>query len=138
MGWVDEDGNAAEVPTTMPYEETTLIAVWAPKVDVQYDKNGDGTVDETVTVTSGQKFEAPADPTLEGSRFVDWTYVDENGESRLVDSVLVAEDFMFPICYEGLSNAYVTLKLQGYFKSSEKSKYSRELRIDKIVLKAKE
>jgi hypothetical protein len=65
-------------------------------------------------------------------------YVDENGEYRLVDSVLVAEDFMFPICYEGLSNAYVTLKLQGYFKSSEKSKYSRELRIDKIVLKAKE
>lgn len=65
-------------------------------------------------------------------------YVDEMGQYRQVDSVLVAEDFEFPVCYEGLSNAYATLKIQGYFRNSDKSKYSREIRIDKIVLKAKE
>lgn len=65
-------------------------------------------------------------------------YVDENGEYRMVDSVLVAKDFEFPICYKGLTDAYATLAIKGYFKSSEKNKYSREIRIDKIVLKAKE
>lgn len=65
-------------------------------------------------------------------------YVDEFGEVRYVDSVLVAKDFEFPICYEGLSDAYVALTVKGYFKTNEKNKYSRELRIDKIVLKAKE
>ena len=65
-------------------------------------------------------------------------YVDENGEYRLVDSVLVAKDFEFPVCYKGLTDAYATLTIKGYFKSTEKNKYSREIHIDKIVLKAKE
>ena len=65
-------------------------------------------------------------------------YVDENGEFRLVDSVLVAKDFEFPVCYRGLTDAYATLTIKGYFKSTEKNKYSREIHIDKIVLKAKE
>lgn len=65
-------------------------------------------------------------------------YVDENGEYRLIDSVLVAEDFEFPVCYKGLDNAYATLTIKGYFKSTEKNKYSREIKIDKIVLKSKE
>ena len=65
-------------------------------------------------------------------------YVNENGQYQFVDSVLVAEDFEFPVCYEGISNAYATLTIQGYFKTSEKNKYSRNLLIDKIVLKAKE
>lgn len=65
-------------------------------------------------------------------------YIDESGRPHLVDSVLVAKDFELPICYEGLDNAYVTINIKSNLRSSERNKYSRELLIDKIVLKAKE
>ena len=65
-------------------------------------------------------------------------YIDETGRPHYVDSVLVAKDFELPVCYEGLDNAYVTLNIKSNLRSSERNKYSRELLIDKIVLKAKE
>jgi len=65
-------------------------------------------------------------------------YWDENDEYHYVDSVLVAKDFEFPICYEGLTDAYVALTIKSNFKSGEKHLYSRELLIDKIILRAKE
>ena len=66
------------------------------------------------------------------------TCVDENGNACGVDSVLLAKDFKFPVCYYGLDNAYVTLKLASYVSSSQTSTYTRELWIDKIVLIAKD
>ena len=62
----------------------------------------------------------------------------ENGELVYVDSVLVAKDFEFPVCYKGLSDAYATLRLNSYVTSRQTSQYSREMWIDQIVLKAKE
>jgi transposase-like protein len=55
-----------------------------------------------------------------------------------VDSVLLFRNFKFPISYYGLSNAYVTLKLQSTIKTKETKMYSREFRINQILLRAKD
>ena len=65
-------------------------------------------------------------------------YIDENGKYQYVDSVLIAKDFEFPVAYQGVENAYATLRIQVNVKSSETGTYSREMWIDKIVLKAKD
>lgn len=72
MGWVDEDGNAAEIPAELPVEDITLTAVWQAEVDITYVLNN-GEADIVVTVTSGQPFVAPEEPTKTGSYFDGWT-----------------------------------------------------------------
>lgn len=62
----------------------------------------------------------------------------ENGKIEYVDTILVAKDFEFPVCYYGLQNAYPTLRLTSYVMSRETNLYTREFWIDKIILKAKE
>ncbi len=57
---------------------------------------------------------------------------------NVVDTILLAEDFEFPVCYVGLENAYVTLRLKSDFPTSDNKNYTREMRIDKIILRAKE
>lgn len=65
-------------------------------------------------------------------------YIDENGKYQYVDSVLIAKDFEFPVAYQGVENAYATLRIQVNVGSKETGTYSREMWIDKIVLKAKD
>lgn len=65
-------------------------------------------------------------------------YVDVEGNYHYTDSVLLAKDFEFPVCTQGLENAYATIRIQSYVNSSQTSTYSREMWIDKIVLKMKE
>lgn len=72
MGWVDENGEAAEIPAEMPFENITLTAVWKAEVEITYVLNN-GEEDVVVTVTSGEPFEAPAEPEKTGSRFLGWT-----------------------------------------------------------------
>ena len=61
-------------------------------------------------------------------------YVDENGQFQFNDSVLVAEDWELPICYYGIEDAYVTLEIQSYMTTSQRTTYTNELLIDKVVL----
>lgn len=65
-------------------------------------------------------------------------HFDENGNLQIMDSVLLAKDFEFPVAYMGLDDAYVTLKIVCYVSSRETSKYTREMWIDKIIFKAKD
>lgn len=65
-------------------------------------------------------------------------YYDEEGKLCLTDTILLAKDFEFPVCYEGLSNAYPVLQIKSNFKSTEKAFYAREIWVNAIVLKAKE
>jgi len=99
------------------------------------DENKSSVTNENLTVP------ASAEATGHGSgrNFTNLApHLDENGKYQYIDSILVAEDFEFPVCYYGLDNAYVTLKLTSYVTSKQTSTYSREMWIDKIVLKAKE
>ncbi len=71
MGWVDEDGNDAEIPAEMPYEDITLTAVWKAEVEITYVLNN-GEEDIVETVTSGEQFVAPEEPTKVGYKFEGW------------------------------------------------------------------
>lgn len=53
----------------------------------------------------------------------------------VVDTVLVAENFKFPACSFGLSEAKVHLQLSSRVTSSQTNKYTRTLRIDCLILK---
>lgn len=79
MGWVDASvenptvDDVIAIPTELGYDDITLKALWINKVDITFVYNDGVTADETVTVTAGDAFVAPADPTKEGNHFVGWT-----------------------------------------------------------------
>ncbi len=62
---------------------------------------------------------------------------DETGKYCLTDTVLLAKDFNFPVCYSGLQNAYPVLQIKSNFTTKEKSSYTREIWINAIILKPK-
>ena len=64
--------------------------------------------------------------------------IDENGEFQFNDSVLIAKDIELPICYYGVDDAYVTLRIAASVTSRELSEFTNEMLIDKIVLVPKE
>ncbi len=62
------------------------------------------------------------------------------GNVDYTDTICVAKDFEFPICYDGLGlgdNAYPVIEIESKPKSTEKE-YCRELWINSIILKPKE
>lgn len=65
-------------------------------------------------------------------------WMDESGIAHYNDTVCIAHDFEFPICYEGVKNAYPVLNIKSNFSSTEKNFYSREIWVHSIILKAKE
>lgn len=66
-------------------------------------------------------------------------HYDDNGNFVICDSILLAQDYELPVCYVGLEEyAYPTLKIESYMTSSDRSKYTNEMLIDKIILVPKE
>lgn len=63
---------------------------------------------------------------------------DENLVMNYTDTILVAKDFIFPVSYYGLQNAYPTLQIKSNFSSKEKNYYSREIWVNAIIMKPKE
>lgn len=53
----------------------------------------------------------------------------------VIDSVLVASNYVFPTCALGLENPQVTLRIASNVSASQSSKYTRTLRLDCIILK---
>ena len=64
--------------------------------------------------------------------------VDNKGILQFSDSLLLVEDFEFPISYYGIRDAYVTLELQSYMTTSQRTTYTNEFIVDKIILIPKE
>ena len=79
MGWVDENGDAAEIPATMPYEDVTLYATWSKKVNVTFKFNN-GDPDLTEEVIAGEPLVAPENPVMEGSQFIGWDHDPNDGK----------------------------------------------------------
>ena len=98
--------------------------------------------DGTKPGTTSQNLTVPADDAIHGSGNNFQTiaqHIDETtGKCVYVDSVCLARDFEFPVCYAGLENAYVTITLTSYVSSSQTKNFSREMWIDKLYLKAKD
>ena len=53
----------------------------------------------------------------------------------VVDSVLVASNYVFPTCALDLDDPQVTLRIQSNITSSQSSRYTRTLRLDCIILR---
>lgn len=61
------------------------------------------------------------------------------GEIGFTDTICIAKDFQFPVCYYGISSdAYPTIFLKSTFTSRERSLYCREIWVNSIILKSKE
>lgn len=99
MGWVDEDGNEAEIPAEMPSEDITLTAVWKAEVDITFVLNN-GEEDIVVTVTSGEPFVAPDAPTKVGYRFDGWTDKPNSNLSTGLPKVYPDVDTTYYAVYE--------------------------------------
>lgn len=56
-------------------------------------------------------------------------------EMDVVDTLMVAENFKFPTCSFGLSDAKAHLQLNSRVTASQTNKYTRTLRIDCLILK---
>lgn len=63
-------------------------------------------------------------------------FINDEGIICYTDTICLAKDFSFPVCYSGLE-FYPTLKLTA-ISPKEKTKYTREFWIDKILLIAKD
>ena len=63
----------------------------------------------------------------------------EQGELCFTDTILVAKDFEFPVCYLGISdNAYPLVYIKSNFTNADRSYYSREIWVNSIILKPKD
>ena len=78
-GWVDENGNAVEVPESVPAQNMTFIATWTANTYTLTLDAGEGTVDPaSVTVTYATAIGELPVPTLEGYTFAGWTDAEGN------------------------------------------------------------
>lgn len=65
-------------------------------------------------------------------------HYNEKGEVDFTDTICIAKDFEFPVCYYNLDNAYPVINIKSVFKSTEKAYYCREIWVNSIILKSKE
>ena len=111
-----------------------------------------GTYDICI-VTLPQTVYDPTKTNLKPCQFqAEINYVDENGNAQtydcgnkqkfktrpeVVDTVVVAEDFKFPVCNYGQTNNKVTVKLRCSILAKDTPNYSREMLLDCIYLRPK-
>lgn len=106
---------------------------------LSYDTKDKRIEEEPLKNPDENAIDATGSSTYNGNYFVNKEpYYDENGKYCLTDTILVAKDFEFPVCYSGLSNAYPVLKLKSNFTTKEKNTYTREIWVNAVILKAKE
>lgn len=68
-----------------------------------------------------------------GDKSINKTYntaADENGETNVVDTVLIQSNYIFPTCSYGLSEPQLKLQIRSTVTSRQTSTYSRTLHID--------
>lgn len=101
MGWVDENGDAAEIPAEMPYEDLTLYATWSEKADITFVFNN-GDPDLTQEVVAGEPFVAPETPVKEGYQFIGWDSDDNPATITGLPDVYPAEDTVYNAVFESV------------------------------------
>lgn len=109
-------------------------------VYISYDKEDKRENNIRLTNPDPEAMDASGEPLLGTNYFVNrGMHYNEKGEVDYTDTLLVAKDFEFPVCYYGISNnAYPVINIKSYFKSNERSLYCREIWVNSIILKPKE
>ncbi len=111
MGWIDENGEAAEIPAEMPFEDITLYATWSEKAEITFVFNN-GDPDLVEEVVSGQPFEAPETPTKEGYTFIGWDNNPDDGKTTIapLPDTYPADDTVYTAVFDTVNykvNYYV-------------------------------
>lgn len=102
MGWIDENGDPAEIPAEIPYEDTTLYATWSEKANIKFVfNNGDPDLEQEVI--AGQPFEAPENPVKDGYRFVGWDTDKNPATVEVLPDVYSAEDATYSAVFEAVA-----------------------------------
>ena len=77
-GWVPADvaepteADIVSLPAEIPYEDEAYKAFWTDDVEITFVLNNkEANINKTVT--AGDPFEVPADPSYEGHKFIGWT-----------------------------------------------------------------
>ena len=99
MGWVDENGEEAEIPATMPLDDLVLYATWSEKAEITFVFNN-GDPDLTEEVVAGEPFVAPEKPVKEGYQFIGWDYDDNPATITGLPDVYPAEDTIYNAVFE--------------------------------------
>ncbi len=104
LGWVDENGDPAEIPAEIPYDDITLYATWSEKAEITFVFNN-GDPELTQEVVSGQPFEAPETPVKEGYQFIGWDSNpnDNKTDPKPLPDVYPAEDTVYSAVFETVS-----------------------------------
>lgn len=72
-GWYDSEGNKVTLPDTMPDYDIDVKAKWEPKeYTITFDSNGGSDV-PSKTYKYGDKVTAPANPTRDNFKFIEWS-----------------------------------------------------------------
>ncbi len=113
-------------------------------VSISYDKMAD---DKQSKRVKNEKFKNPSEDAVDAqgdslyntNNFVNrGVHFNAYGNVDYTDTICVAKDFEFPVCYDGLGdNAYPVIEIESKPKSTEKE-YCRELWINSIIMKPKE
>lgn len=124
-------------PTNIAYKLPNILST---KYDIYAIILPENIQDTLKTDTKPLKFAATISyydgtSALESSK----TSEDFISDTTKVDTVLLFKDFQFPIAYQGVDDAYPTLKLEVTAGPREiNKKYTNSIYVDKIILKAKE
>lgn len=124
IGWVPADladpteADVVDVPTEIPFDELFLKALWINEVTITIDpSNGDPIIEETVT--AGDPFDKPEDPSKEGHYLAGWVDGDGNFMTELPDNY-PAEDTTYTAVFETY-----TYTVEYYVLNSETLKFDR-------------
>ena len=102
MGWVDENGDATEIPEKMPLNDLTLYATWSEKAEITFKFNN-GDPDLVQEVVAGQPFEAPETPVKEGYQFIGWDSDENPATITGLPTEYPAEDTVYNAVFETIN-----------------------------------
>lgn len=106
---------------------------------ISYDTAEKRVNNETLKNPNEDAIDAKGASIYNTNYFVNQTkHVSEDGVAQYTDTICIAKDFEFPVCYYNLKNAYPIIQIKSNFTSSEKALYSREIWVNSIILKPKD
>ncbi len=99
IGWVDAQGNAADIPGTMPANAVELTAVWAELYDITFNVDGEEYDTVTDAGVEGDPLPVPSngEPKKEGFEFGGWKDEDGNIVTTIPDGDSVLEAVWVPV-----------------------------------------